>query len=255
MKKNQLINSALRTAAALLVMVTLSFTGASPALALDLNPADYFKFNFEPTAFDKSTVSAGDVFYAVIKGSADCTQDLPLPITEISIKSQVVARPVSGGADLLLNPEYVIGINPLPNKAGESFEINQAVNLQFPAGAAPGNYVAIALLTEAKVNIKVLFTNTTLDVTGSFPAETLMGAVRYAVPSTAPATTPPAAGTVTPVTAPAITLPPSATLNPGNINAATTENFPLTTIVIIGLIVVIVILLIIVIFLLRGRGN
>ena len=250
MKKNKFLNPVLRTAAALLVLVTLSLAGAPPALALDINPADYFKFNFEPTAFDKTSVSAGDVFNAVIKGSADCTQDLPLPISEITITSQVVARPVSGGADLLLNPEYVIGIKPLPNKAGDTFEINQTVNLKFPAGAAPGNYVIIARLTEAKVKVLVW-----LDVTGSFPPETLMGAVRYAVSSTAPATTPPAAGTVTPVTAPAITLPPSATLNPSVSSPPTTGNFPLTTIVIIGLIAVIVILLIVVIILLRGRGN
>ena len=249
MKKNLFLNSLLRTAAALLTLVTLPLAAAPPALALDLNPADYFKFNFEPTAFDKTSVSAGEVFHAVIKGSADCIQDLPLPITEISIKSQVVARPVSGGADLLLNPEYIIGIKPLPNKAGDTFVINQTVNLQFPAGAASGNYAIIARLTEAKVKVLVW-----LDVTSSFPAETLMGAVRYAVPSTAPATTPPA-GTVTPVTAPAITIPPATTLNPSVSNAATTGSFPLTTIVIIGLIVVIVILLIIVIILLRGRGN
>ncbi len=192
----------LRLAAALLIAVFLSLYIASPALALDLNPADYFQISYEPVSFDKSEVTAGEVFHAFLKGRAACFKDLPLPVTEAIITSQVVARPAAGGADLILNPEYVIDINPVPRQAGEFFDINQSVTLQFPAGAAPGSYGVIGKLSRAEVTIKVLISYTQ-DITGSFPKEQEMGAVKCVLRTPAP----PAAS---PTTIAATTQPASA---------------------------------------------
>jgi hypothetical protein len=240
MKKNRFLNSILRTAAALLMVLTLSLTAASPALALDLNPSDYFQFNFAPTAFSKSSVSAGEPFNAVIKGSADCTQDLPLPITEITITSKVIARPAAGGADMVLNPQYVINIKPLPNKAGESFGINQIVALQFPAGTAPGAYSVIGQVTKATVKVIV-----SLDVTGSFPKEQLMGTVKLGAAVTA---------------APAIIMPTVTTA--AHTTTPITEVFPainttstLLIAVIVLVIIVIALIVILAVVLMRRRAG
>jgi hypothetical protein len=251
MKKNHFLNSILNTAAALLIVITLSLTIASPALALDLNPSDYFKFNFAPTAFSKISVSAGESFNAVIKGSADCTKDLPLPISEITITSRVIARPAAGGADLVLNPQYIINIKPLPNKAGESFEINQTVILQFPAGAAPGSYSVIGQVTEAKVTITVIFSYT-LDVTGSFPKEQLMGTVKFGAP---PAATTPAA-----IAPPSITIPPASsaptttTLITETFPAINTTTLLTIAVIVLGIIVIALIVILSVVLSRRRRG-
>jgi hypothetical protein len=115
----------LHIAAALLIIISLSLTTALPALALDLNPSDYFSFNLNTVTFDKSEVAAGEAFHITITGSANCIKDLPLSISQITITSQVVARPSAGGAAIVLNPSYVIDINPLPNKAGQSFGVDR----------------------------------------------------------------------------------------------------------------------------------
>ena len=242
-----------------MIAIFLSLTTASPALALDLNPADYFQFAFNPVSFDKSEVAVGEAFHVTITGSAACTQDLPLPISEITITSQVVARQAGGGADLILNPEYVISIKPLPNKAGEAFNINQTVSLRFPTGAAPGNYSVTGLLTEAKVTVKVVFSYT-LDVTGSFPKEQTMGMVKCIVPSTAtaPATTQTGIATAPPaITMPTITATALPGINPGGPppqpqTATSFNTYLMIAVIVIGIIAIA--LAAIVILLLRRRG-
>jgi hypothetical protein len=233
-------------ASALLIVMTLSLTTASPALALDLNPNDYFQFNFNAVTFDKSEVTAGEAFHYTITGSADCAKDLPLPISEVTVTSQVIARPIAGGTDVVLNPSYVIDIKPLPNKAGQSFNINQTVALQFPAGSAPGNYYIMAQVTSAKVKVLIA----TLDVTGSFPAEGNMGTVKCVMARTA-LQSPTAAVT----NAPAVTLPAATTTSPTTLAPTifTSGTTSLLTIAVIGLIVVVAVLLIIIIVLLRQR--
>jgi hypothetical protein len=253
-RENMKIYSFLRVAMALAAVITLSLMIASPALALDLNPADYFQFTFNAVAFDKSEVAPGEVFHITVTGSAACTKDLPLPISEVSITSQVIARPAAGGTAPVLNPTYVIAIKPLPTKAGQTFDINQSVALQFPAGTAPGSYSVVGLLTAAKVKFIVW-----LDVTGSFPAEQAMGTVKCVVPGatqTAAATTQPSTTAATPsitTTSPtkataAATTSPTTTLAPTIFEAAS----PLTFVV-IGLFAVIIVLLVIIIVLLRRR--
>jgi disulfide bond formation protein DsbB len=231
--------------AALLIMIALSLAIAPPAFALDLNPADYFQVAYEPVTFDKTTVAPGDVFHATLKGRATCTQDLPLNISELKITSQVIARPASGGSEVTLNPQYIIDIKPLPSKAGQYYDINQTVALQFPAGTAPGTYTVIGKIAKAEITINVLISYTQ-DITGSFPPESNMGTVKCAVPS--PTTTAVILPTFPSPTAPATTTPAGAT-SP----AATTptSSFPLTTIAIIALLVVVAILLVLVVVLLR----
>jgi hypothetical protein len=242
-------HSLLPIIAALVVMVALSLAIAPPAFALDLNPADYFQVAYEPVTFDKTTVAPGEVFHATLKGRATCTQDLPLNITELKITSQVVARPASGGSDITLNSQYIIDIKPIPSKAGQYYDINQSVALQFPAGAAPGTYNIIGKITKAEITISVLISYTQ-DITGSFPPESAMGTVKCTVPS--PTTTTAVVLPTSPSpTAPATTTPANGSTYLPNSKAPPVSSFPLTTIAIIALLVVVAILLVLVVVLLR----
>jgi hypothetical protein len=241
--------SFLRIAAALFIVIALSLTAALPALALDLNPADYFQLTFDAAAFSKSAAAAGETFSAVIKGSAICTQDLPLPISEVSITSQVIARPAAGGADLVLNPQYVINIKPLPNKAGQTFDINQTVTMQFPAGTAPGNYTVIGQVAKATVKVIV-----SLDVTGSFPKEQILGAVKCSAAGTAtsPASAVPVV-TLPSTPQPTVTLVPKATTAASASAATPVNTLLLIAVIVIGLVAVA--LAIVVIVLVRRRSG
>ncbi len=192
-------NSFLRVAAALVMVITFSLTTASPALALDLNPADYFQFNFNPVTFDKTEVAAGEVFHITITGSAVCSKDLPLPISQASVTSQVVAQPAAGGAALTLNPQFIIDINPMPRTAGQTHNVNQSVTLQFPAGAAPGSYTVVEQFTKAQVKVLIW-----IDITGSFPREQPLGTVKCIIPPPTPA----------PTKTTVVTSPPPTTASP-----------------------------------------
>jgi hypothetical protein len=241
-------NPFLRIAAALLTVLTLSLTAVSPALALDLNPNDYFQFTLNPVTFDKSQVAVGDVFHITITGRAACTKDLPVPVSEVSITSQVVARPAAGGAALTLNPQYIIDINPVPNKAGQAFDINQSVAVQFPAGAAPGNYDIVGLLTSAKVKVTLVW----IDVTGSFPKEQDMGTVKLIAPGTAPAPSQPAGATSPPSTI--ATGPPPTSPYPSPPSETPASGMTtLLLITVVVLIIIVVVLIIVVIVVMRRR--
>ncbi len=184
----------------LLMAVVFSLTIAPPVKALDLNPANYFSVTYEPVVFDKAEVTAGEVFHIIIKGRATCTKGLPLPISEAYIASRVIARPYSGGPDLLLDPEYIIAIKPVPRKAGETYDINLSVSLAFPSGSKPDSYFVIGELIEAKVKVLVW-----MGVTGSFPKESSMGTVKCILPQSEPPPEPPPAPAPEPVSSISIT--------------------------------------------------
>jgi len=170
-------------AASLALVLAFYLLRASPALALDINPKDYFNISYDPVTFDKSEVKAGEVFHATIKGHAECYKTLPLPVGEATITSQVIAENIASGTRLTLNSGYVISIKPFPDKSGETFEINQLIPLQFPEGTWPGAYRIIGKITEAKAKVTFLWQ----DVTSYFPGEQNMGVVKCIIPEAKPA--------------------------------------------------------------------
>jgi hypothetical protein len=172
-------------AASLALALAFYLLIASPALAQ--SPSEYFNINYEPVTFDKSEVNAGEVFHAAIKGHAECGKTLPLPVSEATLTSQVIAENPANGTRLTLNTSYVISIKPFPYKKGETFEINQSIPLQFPDGTEPGEYRIIGKFTEVKAKILFLWR----DFTSNFPEEQEMGTVKCIVPEPAPAPVPP----------------------------------------------------------------
>ncbi len=173
-----------RLVPALLLAMALCLVIVSPAIALDLNPMDYFDLIYDPVTFDKTEINGVEVFYAHISGRAICSQDLPVSASEAIIISSVVAKHSSSGAAVTLNPEYIITIKPFPSKEGATFEIVHDIALQFPANASSGNYDVIGTLIDAKVKWGPI----PVPVTSFLPQEQQMGTVKYT--ATEPASTP-----------------------------------------------------------------
>lgn len=193
-----------RVGAGLMLAAALCFISASPAAALDLNPADYFQLSYEPVNFDKVEIAPGGAFNAIIKGHAVCSKSLPISVSQAVITSKVIARHNTSGSSLTLNESYTVTIKPFPGKKGETFEISQAIPLQFPPQAEPGEYTVIGQLIEAKVKVFFLWPS----VTGSFPREQSMGTVKVIVPEPAPPAPQPAASE-TPPSSPPPSPPPT----------------------------------------------
>jgi hypothetical protein len=194
---------------ALLLVALAGLAFAAPALALDLNPGDYFELTYSPITFDKTQVVPGEEFHTTIQGEASCYKDIPVPVSQATLTSRVIARS-SGGAEYTLNPGFTVEINPFPKKAGETYDINEPLAMKFPSGAAAGEYQVLWQLVEAK--IKYSFFPAT-DVSNLLPKEQAMGSVNVTAPATttpaapAPATSPPA--TVAPLASPSVTVAPA----------------------------------------------
>jgi len=188
---------------ALTLALSLCLMSPSLASAQDFNPKDYFQLSYDPVTLDKTEINGGEVFHATIAGRATCTKDLPMSVSEATIKSMVVAEHTISGVRVTLNSSYTVTIKPFPSKKDETAEISQAVPLQFPAQAESGDYNVIGKIVEAKVKVGII----PIPVTDYFSQDQQMGTVKYtASESAAPASA--SAPPPTPISAPAPTPAP-----------------------------------------------
>ena len=204
-----------RVVTALILAVSLWIITPLPAAGQSLG--EYFQINYEPVSFSKNEIHGSETIYATIRGQAKCTKDLPMPVSEASITSRMVAEDSASGMGVTLNSSYTITIKPFPSKQGDTIEINQVVPLQFPAQAKSGNYNVIMEFVEAKVKVGFVW----LDVSSYLPQAQPVASVEYIAPeltpppSTPPPPTPPAPQApapkpeIAPVPAPTPIQPPS----------------------------------------------
>lgn len=207
---------------------------ASPAIALDINPADYFQLTYQPVTFDKTQVAPSEVFHTNIRGRAVCSKNIPLPVSQATITSQVIARSAAGGASYTLNPGFNIDIKPFPDKAGETFDIDQSIALQFPNQAAPGEYEVVWQPVEARAKVSFVWT----DISDYFPPERAMGKVTV----TAAAPSPP--GTAAAPVSPSAAAPAASTTPPAPGFVVPWWAFPLGVLVVVAIIVIVIVLLV-----------
>lgn len=171
---------------ALILILAVSLWLISPFPAAAQSIADYFQLSYDPVSFSQNEIQGSEVFYATLQGRATCSQDLPVPASEASITSRVVAEHTVSGARVTLNSSYTVTINPFPSKEGDTTEINQDVPLKFPAQAESGDYNVIGKLVEAKVKVAFVWG----EVTDYLPQEQLMGMVEYIATEPAPTSEP-----------------------------------------------------------------
>ena len=186
-------------AIAFILASSLQLIGPLPAAAQ--SAGEYFQISYDPVSFNKDENQGSGLFYASIRGRATCTKNLPMSAKEARFTSRVVGEHTVSGTAVTLNSSYTIEIKPFPSKKGDTFEINQAVPLQFPAQAEPGDYNVTGELIEAKVKVVSWW----LDVTEYLPQTQLMGSLKYTTPvsTPTPAPSPKPTPEATPTPAPA----------------------------------------------------
>ena len=159
---------------ALALALLLVLAGGSPASALSIG--EYFSISYT-VEFNQTEVYRDQTFYATVTGEATCISELPMTVSEAQITGSVVARHTESGAEVLLNPEYTLTINPFPNDIGEVVQESQVVELNFPADSLPGLYSISGEIIEARVKAILWF-----NVTSYLPASQAMGAISYMPP-------------------------------------------------------------------------
>jgi hypothetical protein len=229
-----------RLIASLLLTAIACLAVASPAAALDFNPADYFNLTYQPITFDKSQVAAGETFHAIVRGRAICNKDIPLPVSRATIVSQVTARSAAGGASYTLNTGFTIEINPFPDKAGDTFDIDESIELRFPPDASPGEYQVVWQIVQARAKISFIST----DVSDYIPPPQPMGKITV---------------TSTTVTSTAITTATGTTSTPAPATTATSRPLPSPAFVVpwwafpLGVVVVLAVIVAVIVVLVRRR--
>lgn len=179
--------------------------------------ADYFQLSYSIIGPSQTQVTGSQVFTVRVTGSAITKQNLPVAPSEARITGQIVAQNNSTGAEAILNPSYLVTITPFPSKVGDTYSIDQLINLQFPSDSPSGDYTVIGKLLEANVFVPILGG---MDVSSFLPRTQNIGPVSYS--ASAPAATP--APTVTPVPTPVAT--PAPTVIPTPIPTATPAPAP-----------------------------
>jgi hypothetical protein len=169
-------------AAAVLIALVLSVFYAPPTRAESLS--DSFIIKFDPVVYDHNEVAPGEAFQAIFKGHAECNKTLPLPVSEATITAQIVAKDTAGGAEVILNPEFSASINPFPHKQGETYDLNETIPLQFPAGTAPGQYRVTCKFLEAKGRVLIW-----IDMSSYLPGDQDMGTIQCVLPGSSSETT------------------------------------------------------------------
>ncbi|MBN2187603.1 MAG: PKD domain-containing protein [Dehalococcoidia bacterium] len=172
MKQKAFSKKAIRhVAIALMLAILLVPIGTSPVAAISVG--DYFEISYA-FEFSQTEIQGNEVFYATIKGEAICIEDMPIPVSEASLTSRVVAQHRTSGKEETLNPSYTVTIKPFPTKKGDTTEIDKVIPLQFPEESEPGGYDVVGELIEGRV--KAVFW---IDVTGYLPQFQAAGSVTY----------------------------------------------------------------------------
>ncbi len=179
-----------RVVIALIFILPLCLIGSPPAAAQGAE--DYFQISYEPFSYSKTEIHGDEVFYATIQGSATCTNDLPLPVSEARITIRVIAEHTESGNRVTLNSSYTATIESFPDRAGETIEISRVIPLQFPAHSESGDYRIIGEIEEAKVKAIFFW----IDIPGDISQDMPMGSLRYIADGESP--TPGLTPTVTP---------------------------------------------------------
>lgn len=176
-----------------LFILPLCLIGSPPAAAQGAE--DYFQISYEPFSYSKTEIHGDEVFYATIQGSATCTNNLPLPVSEARITARVIAEHTESGNRVTLNSGYTTTIEPFPDRAGETIEISRVIPLQFPAHSKSGDYRIIGEIEEAKVKAIFFW----IDIPGDISQDQPMGSLRYIAEgeSPTPGLTPTATPTAT----------------------------------------------------------
>ena len=157
-------------AIAIVLAASLCLINAPRAAAQSIE--DYFNISYDPVELSQDAVNGDEIFYATVRGSAICKQDLPLPVSEAVITSRIIAEHEVNGTTEILNSSYTVTIKPFPDEAGETYNIEKVIPLQFPASSESGNYEVIGELIDAKVRVGIW-----VDVSNYLPQYQTMGSV------------------------------------------------------------------------------
>jgi hypothetical protein len=178
-------------------LANLGFAVASclafPIQTLAADLSGYFSISYSCT-LSHTQITPGESVDATVTGTATCTADLPVSVSQGIVTGQIVAQGANPGS-IVLNPGYTVTVDPFPCKKGESSTDSETVTLTFPIDMAPGQYSIIGQVISAKIKWTIIWVN----VIDYVPSDVTLGEVTI-VPAGIPAPVQPT-GSTTPTDA------------------------------------------------------
>ena len=168
----------LRRVIIILILMTFLSIMESPWLRAQ-NVEDYYQVDYASVEFSKTEIHGAEIFYASTSVSITCIRNVPINISQGRFTYRVIAEHKVSGNITILNPSYTIDITPFPTMAGDIYEINEAVPLQFDQVSESGDYDIVLELTRAELRVF----SSWYDITGDIPEEQrtqFIGMVGYA---------------------------------------------------------------------------
>ena len=135
----------------LFLMACLPITAPLPAAAISLDPFDYFEGDYCIT-FSDNEIQEDEVFYLEIDGQVECIRDLPFGADQADVAGSITAQHKETGDVVVLNSDYSVTIQPVPDWEGDTFAMALSIPLILPTGSQPGEYEVIAHLEQAEVD-------------------------------------------------------------------------------------------------------
>lgn len=133
-------------------LLIVPFTSTpSTAFALDLNPFDYYEFDYH-IVFSDDEVEPGEEFSVTVGAEVRCIKDMPFGADEAALVVSGVARHAASGEEIALLDDFEVAVPDVPDWQGDTFVTEESVDLAFPADAASGAYDIVARLEYVSID-------------------------------------------------------------------------------------------------------
>ncbi len=132
-------------------MVAPYASSPTPAVALNLDPFEYYDVDYH-IVFSDDEVEPGEQFSVTVGVEVRCTQDMPFGANEAVVVVSGEAHHTANGAGITLLDDFEVVVPDVPDWQGDSYSMEETVDLAFPADATEGTYDIVAVLEHVSID-------------------------------------------------------------------------------------------------------
>lgn len=133
------------------LLLSVPFLLPQPASALSLNPLDYYEVDYR-IAVSHTLVEPDEAFSVAVSADIRCIKDMPFGVDEATGVASVLARHTTSDVELTLLGSYEATIDGFPDWEGDEYQLDESLDLAFPADAPEGVYELVARLDRVSLD-------------------------------------------------------------------------------------------------------
>ena len=141
----------IRLALPAVVLAALLAASAGQTVALDLDPFEYYEFDYD-IAFSDDTVEPEQPFTVTLSIDIRCINDMPIGAKQAAVEVDITAHPFGPGDEIALLDGFGIQVDDVPDWAGDTLSVSESAEMSFPAGAVQGQYEIAAEVRHVSID-------------------------------------------------------------------------------------------------------